>query len=169
MSDDFTEISSQSIFERIGNSTKRVLFGIILVPAAVVLLFWNEGRAVQTAKSLKEGASIVVSISPDKIDPVNEKKLVHFTDEAETSATDGRCHLKAGSPAKLIREMSNGAKIQRCAGLLLRRRRAESFSRGIGILNLSSPVTAPDHDSPAQGRRTATKPARPCRRGHTQF
>jgi hypothetical protein len=87
MSDDFTEIPNQSIFERLGNAIKGVLFGIILVPVAVVLLFWNEGRAVQTAKSLKEGASIVVSVSPDKIDPANEKKLVHFTGKAETGDT----------------------------------------------------------------------------------
>lgn len=84
MSDNFTEISSQSIFGRLGNAIKGVLLGIVLVPAAVVLLFWNEGRAVKTVKSLKEGESLVVPVSADKIDPANEKKLVHFTGKAET-------------------------------------------------------------------------------------
>jgi hypothetical protein len=48
MSDHFTETTSQGFFSRFGNS----LFGLIIGPpllviGAIVLLWWNEGRAVQ--------------------------------------------------------------------------------------------------------------------------
>lgn len=88
MSDDsFTEVSSQSWFERLRESIKGVLFGIVLFVVSFPLLWWNEGRAVQTAKSLEEGASAVVAASPDKVDSVNEGKLLHLTGEADTEET----------------------------------------------------------------------------------
>ena len=62
-------------------------FGFVFVTGAFVLLFWNEGRTVRTAKSLAEGARAVVSISADKVDPANEGKLVHMTGEATTTET----------------------------------------------------------------------------------
>ncbi len=43
------------------------------------MLFWNEGRAVKTEQNLKEGFSVVVSVSPDKKDLKNEGKLIHFS------------------------------------------------------------------------------------------
>jgi hypothetical protein len=51
-----TEVTSQSIFGRIGNSIVGMLFGFVLLVGSIILLFWNEGRAVATAKSLREGA-----------------------------------------------------------------------------------------------------------------
>ncbi|MCX6867631.1 MAG: TMEM43 family protein [Verrucomicrobia bacterium] len=90
MSDDtFTETSSQSIFGRLGDAIKGVLFGIILIPAAIILLFWNEGRAVKTAASLKEGAAAVVSVSQDAVLPANEGKLIHLNGEATTGDVVG--------------------------------------------------------------------------------
>jgi hypothetical protein len=82
--DSFTEVSSESWFSRIGGAIKGVFFGILLFLLAFPLLFWNEGRAVQTAKSLAEGAKAVVGISADKVDKANEGKLVHLTARAET-------------------------------------------------------------------------------------
>lgn len=69
---------------RIGNSIKGIIFGIVLVIGSVILLFWNEGRAVKTAKSLQEGAKAVISISAQTINPSNEGKLVHLTGFATT-------------------------------------------------------------------------------------
>lgn len=67
-----------------------VLVGIVLFLVAFPLLFWNEGRAVQTAQSLEEGASNVVTVGADKVEPGNEGKLVHLTGNAATkeSLTD---------------------------------------------------------------------------------
>ena len=73
MADEFSEVSSESWFGRIGNSIKGILFGIILIPISVLLLSWNEGRAVTTAKSLKEGAAAVVSVEAAPIVPANDK------------------------------------------------------------------------------------------------
>ncbi len=84
MSDSFSEVSSEGWLSRIGNSIKGIFFGGIAIIVSVVLLFWNEGRAVQTAKSLDEGAGTVVSASADKVDSANNNKLVHITGEATT-------------------------------------------------------------------------------------
>ena len=87
MMDTFTEVTHQGFFSRIGKSIVGVLVGIVLSIAAFPVLFWNEGRAVQTAKSLDEGAGAVVSVSADKIDPANEGKLVHLSAKAVTDET----------------------------------------------------------------------------------
>lgn len=80
-----TETTSTSWFSRLGNSFKNILFGIVLIIGAIFLLFWNEGRAVKTEQSLKEGLSVVISASPDKKDPKNEGKLIHFSGMTKVS------------------------------------------------------------------------------------
>lgn len=79
-----TVTTSQSWFSRLGSSIKNVFIGFILIIGSIVLLFWNEGRAVKTEQSLKEGASLVVSVSSDVKDVSNEGKLIHFLGEART-------------------------------------------------------------------------------------
>ena len=66
-----TETTSTSWFTRIKNSVVGVLFGLLLLVAGVVGLFWNEGRAVTTARSLEEGAGIVMSVAADRVDAAN--------------------------------------------------------------------------------------------------
>ncbi|MDI1310607.1 TMEM43 family protein [Prosthecobacter sp.] len=85
MADSYTEVTSQNWFSRIGGSIKGILFGIIIIPVTIVLLWWNEGRAVTTANSLKEGAAAVVHVAADKVDPANDKKLVHVTGDAKAT------------------------------------------------------------------------------------
>ncbi len=80
----FTTTSSRSWFSRIKESIKGILLGIVLFVIAFPLLFWNEGRAVKTAKGLKEGLASVVSIDPGRIDPQHDGKLVHLSGEAVT-------------------------------------------------------------------------------------
>lgn len=85
MSDSYTEVTHQGWFSRIGSSIKGILFGVIIIPLCIILLWWNEGRAVTTSKSLKEGAAAVVNVASDKVDPANDKKLVHVTGEAKAT------------------------------------------------------------------------------------
>jgi Transmembrane protein 43 len=85
MADSYTEVTSQSWFSRIGASIQGTLFGIIVIPLMILLLWWNEGRAVTTANSLKEAAAAVVHVAADKVDPANEKKLVHVTGDAKAA------------------------------------------------------------------------------------
>lgn len=81
-----TEVTNQSIFGRIGNSIVGMLFGFVLLAVSVILLFWNEGRAVATAKSLREGAATVIDVPAENINSANESKLIHVT--GETAVTE---------------------------------------------------------------------------------
>ena len=84
--DSFTETTTTSWFSRILDSIKGVLFGLVLIVGTCALLFWNEGRAVQTAKSLAEGSGLVVDVAPAAVDPAMEAKLVHVSGDAEAKA-----------------------------------------------------------------------------------
>jgi hypothetical protein len=84
-----TEVTSESVFGRIGKSFVGVLIGLVLIVGSVVLLFWNEGRAVATAKSLREGAAAVIDVPGDNINSANESKLIYVTgDTAVTKAVE---------------------------------------------------------------------------------
>ncbi len=56
-----------------------MLPGLIIVPAAVVLLYWNEGRAVEAMRVLNRGAASVVEINAGAVDPGLNGKLVHVS------------------------------------------------------------------------------------------
>ena len=81
---DFTETETTSWFSRLASSIKSVLIGLLLFVLSFPLLWWNEGRAVQTALSLDEGAGAVVSVNADKVDGAQEGKLVHTSGLADT-------------------------------------------------------------------------------------
>jgi hypothetical protein len=77
MSDSIREVTSVSWFGRLKRSAGGIVFGLLLLVAMVIGLFWNEGRAVTTARSLEEGAGLVQSVSADSIDAALEGRLVH--------------------------------------------------------------------------------------------
>lgn len=77
-------VENPSWVQRLGSSFRGVLIGFVLFIAGFPILFWNEGRAVDTAKRLNEGAGAVVDVPADKIDPANEGKLVHVSGKADT-------------------------------------------------------------------------------------
>ena len=86
------EVTTESWGSRLGGSFKGVLTGGVIFLAAIPLLFWNEGRAVKTAKALEEGEAACVALpTADSIDPQYEGKLVHLTGNAVTqdTLTDG--------------------------------------------------------------------------------
>lgn len=82
--DSFTEVSSTSWTSRLGNALKGIIVGIIMVLVAIVLVFWNEGRAVKRHKTLEEGRGAVVSILADTVDVANKGSLVHLSALATT-------------------------------------------------------------------------------------
>ena len=82
----FTETTSKSWLQRIINSFVGVLVGLVLVIASIVGIFWNEGRAIETARALAEGEGAVVSVDAGKVDPANEGKLVHVMGAANATA-----------------------------------------------------------------------------------
>lgn len=85
MADSYTETTSRGWFSRIGESIKGIAFGLVVIPLSIVLLWWNEGRAVTAANSLKEGAAAVLDVGAEKVDAANDKKLVHVTAEAQAA------------------------------------------------------------------------------------
>ena len=81
-------VTTQSWHSRLGKSLSGVLGGIALFIVSIVLLYWNEGRAVDTALDLAEGESSVVSLEKiDAIDPSTKGELVHLTGPAESGET----------------------------------------------------------------------------------
>ena len=98
-SDRFTETTSSSWLGRILGSFVGALFGLLLVVVAIVVIFWNEGRAIATARSLAEGAGAVVSVDASAVDPANEGKLVHIAGPANASAplVDPQFQVKASA------------------------------------------------------------------------
>lgn len=84
-SGEFSETTSRSWFQRIGDSIKGMLFGFLLVIVSGGMLFWNEGRAAKTAAALTEGAGVVQSVPNNAVSPANNGKLIHVS--GDTSAT----------------------------------------------------------------------------------
>lgn len=106
MSDQFQDVTSVSWFGRIKRSVGGVLVGVLLVAAMIVVLFWNEGRAVTTARSLAEGASAVVSVPADTVIAANEGRLVHTS--GPVTASEGLADEDFGVAAdgvRLVREV----------------------------------------------------------------
>ncbi|WP_426954754.1 TMEM43 family protein [Muricoccus radiodurans] len=53
--------------------------GVFIIPAAVLLLGWNEVRTVGTERALAEGAGAVREAPADRVDPALEGRLVHLS------------------------------------------------------------------------------------------
>lgn len=99
--DTFTEVTHENYCQRLGGAICGVFVGIALVigcdPSplpfdvrarahgsrvvlcrrAGPLLWWNEGRAVFTARSIDEGMQSVVEARCDRVDPLLDGELVH--------------------------------------------------------------------------------------------
>ena len=84
MPDRVSVTTSQSWFSRLAQSIKSVVVGLAMFVFAFPLLFWNEGRAVKTARSLTEGAGVVVPVPADRVDPAHEGQLVHVSAFTQT-------------------------------------------------------------------------------------
>jgi hypothetical protein len=104
--DEVVETTETSWLQRIGQSVAGILIGIVLIVASCVVLFWNEGRAVKTARSLSEGAGVVKSVAADSVDPANDGKLIHVMGVLSTGgpATDEEFGVKSAG-VRLIRRV----------------------------------------------------------------
>ncbi len=90
MSDEhsYTEVTTTSFGERIGNSFKGILFGLLLFAGGTGLLYWNEGRAVRTGDAIHEAQLATVALANiDIIDTAFNGKMVHATGKAVTTDT----------------------------------------------------------------------------------
>jgi hypothetical protein len=105
--DSITEITTTGWASRMGSSLIGMLFGIILLPAAIFLLSWNEGRAVAAATGLKRGLSAIVEVSTETVNPQNNSKLVYVngTVTGVTPAVDPWNKLSATGLLRLQRKV----------------------------------------------------------------
>jgi hypothetical protein len=90
MSDQYTEVTTEGWLQRLGGSFIAALIGLILVPVSIVVLYWNEGRAVDAIRALDRGAATIVEVSPTPVDPGSNGRLVHIsgTMQPGTAARD---------------------------------------------------------------------------------
>ncbi|CAN5888950.1 hypothetical protein BH11PSE3_BH11PSE3_45400 [soil metagenome] len=84
--DQATGVARTSWLKRLGQAVVGVVIGLVAIVASVVVLFWNEGRAIKTAQGLSEGASILRSVASEHVDPANEGRLIHVTGPLTTGA-----------------------------------------------------------------------------------
>jgi hypothetical protein len=77
MSDSFTRTTRQNYFQRLGNSFAGMLIGLVLLFAAPILLFWNDGRAVEAQRALAAAGRGAISLSSPEAVASNEGQLVH--------------------------------------------------------------------------------------------
>jgi hypothetical protein len=79
------EVTSTSWGKRILNALWGILLGIVLIFAAIYLVFWNEGHSLQTAQSLQEVQKIMVSVPSSPIDSKHESHVVYVSGMATTN------------------------------------------------------------------------------------
>jgi hypothetical protein len=84
--DTFTETTHVGFLQKLWNSIVGFFIGLLLIAGAGFGLFWNEGRAVTTARSLSEGAGQVIHVEAGRVAPENEGKLVHVAGPFATKA-----------------------------------------------------------------------------------
>ena len=81
----YTETTTTSYVERLGNSIKGIFFGILFIIWSIVLLSWNEGRTIDTTTGLAEGQKLTVEGNVSPINTALEWKLVHINGKADTT------------------------------------------------------------------------------------
>jgi Transmembrane protein 43 len=84
--DSVTEVTTTGWLQRIVQSFVGAIIGIVLVIGSIVLLWWNEGRAVEAIRALDQGARQVVEANATAADPANNNKLVHLSGAMTTRA-----------------------------------------------------------------------------------
>ena len=87
MADTVTKTEHVGVFSALLQSIKGVAAGAAFLFIAPLMLFFNECNSVETAKSLDEGAGVVISVSADTVDAGNEGQLVHMSGTAATAET----------------------------------------------------------------------------------
>lgn len=107
LNNSITETTTTGWLSRMGSSLVGVLIGIILLPCAIFLLSWNEGRAVTAATGLKRGLSTIIEVSADAVNQQNNSKLVYLngTVSGATPAVDPWNKLSATGLVRLQRKV----------------------------------------------------------------
>eukprot|EP00906_Rhabdomonas_costata_P036821 RCo051642 len=73
------DVEYEGICSRMVGAICGMCVGLVLLVGALVLLGWNEGRAVHTARALEAGMKTFVNVPCTPISPALEGRLVHLT------------------------------------------------------------------------------------------
>lgn len=79
------EIIQTSWWQRIKDSFKSIIVGLLLIAIAIFILFWNENHSIKTKLSLIEASKILIQIPNEPINPVHDEKVVYVTGLATTN------------------------------------------------------------------------------------
>lgn len=79
------EVTTTSWLARIKNAFIGILFGIVLIIASFILIFWNEGHGLHTAQSLQQAQQVLISVANAPIDLGNNLRVIYFTGLATTN------------------------------------------------------------------------------------
>ncbi|WP_051341022.1 TMEM43 family protein [Azospirillum halopraeferens] len=92
---------------RAGDSVVGALIGLALFAGSLVLLAWNEGRAVDAMMALEAGAGLVTTVAADRVDPANEGRLVHVAGPVTVSGSpaDPVFGVRPGTALRLERRV----------------------------------------------------------------
>lgn len=103
----YRETTTTSWFGRLKQALTGVVIGLILIAASLVLLFWNEGRAIKTYRALTEGAGSIISVDAARVDPANEGKLIHIAGAFAPKGTpaDAELGVAAEGAVRLLRKV----------------------------------------------------------------
>lgn len=84
----FQETTRQSYGSKVKGSFQGILWGIVLIIAGTIVLWWNEGRAVKASNALKDFQKNYVELTDiNSIDVNFEGKAVHASGVATTTDT----------------------------------------------------------------------------------
>lgn len=84
----YTKTTTTSYGQRLSGSLKGIVGGLVMFIAGTCLLWWNEGRAVKTAKAINEAQSVAVHVDDvSSVDPSINGKLIHASAFADTKDT----------------------------------------------------------------------------------
>ena len=105
--DSVTDVTTTGWLQRLLGSFVGALIGMLLVIGSVVLLWWNEGRAVDAIRALDQGARQVVEANATAVDPANNGKLVHLSGmmTARTPAKDAEFGIGGNDLLRLRRNV----------------------------------------------------------------
>lgn len=78
------EVTTTSWFTRIKNALIGIFFGMALIVAAIILIFWNESHGLHWVQSLNQAQKILVNVPDAPINPQNNLKVVYFNGVATT-------------------------------------------------------------------------------------
>ena len=79
----YQEVTKTSYGSRLSSSFKKIGSGLALFLAATVLLFWNEGRAVKRAQTIKEAQGQAIHVEDvSELKSDLDGRIIHASAEA---------------------------------------------------------------------------------------